>query len=383
MKSLLRALAFTLTVLFAAQLRAQSSREEYQREFRRGYDALVAGKYEEGIASMKRCLELQPGDSTPAYNLACAYSLTKQLDTAFEWLDKSIDLGFVFSTAGAYSLLSTEDKDLAALRADPRFAASLERCKTQMAAVDAFVAQPAVYVPKALESAEQVPLLVVLHDAGDTKDKALANGPWKALADELGYALVLPSGRVPLHFAPQLDPAKGMTWTVENGDYAQNAFRYEKPVTDAVSAFRKQRKLDPARVHIVGLGAGAALAFNLAMSQPGLYKGVVTFNGAPEPALVGAKAANAAKLGLKATLIFPQAPFGGLAVVPPATYSTLLTNCERFIKGLPIKGSLVRAPALAEGESVPVDAIRAALKAFDAPAEVEPSSPAAPADKGQ
>ncbi len=382
MNSLLRALAFTLTLMFAADLRAQSGQDDYQREFRRGYDALVAGKYDEGIAAMKRCLELRPSDSTPAYNLACAYSLTQQLDTAFEWLDKAIDMGFVFATARGYSLISAEDKDLAPLRADPRFAASLERCKTQMAAVDAYIAQAAIYVPKALESAEQVPLLVVLHDAGDSKDKALASGPWKALADQLGYALVIPSGRVPTQYTPKLDPALGMTWYRDNGDYTQNAYRYEKPVSDAVSAFRKQRKLDPARVHIVGVGAGAAPAFNLALSQPGLYKGVVTFNGVPEPNLAGSKAANAAKLGLKATLIFPPAPHAGMAELPPATYTTLINNCERFVKGLGIQSALVRCPALEEGASVPVDALRAALKAFDAPA-AEPAAPSAPAEKSE
>ncbi len=380
MKSILQALAFALTLLLGANLNAQVTQAEYDREFRRGYDALVAGKYEEGISSMKRCVEWRPRDSTPAYNLACAYSLTKDLDTAFEWLNKSIDLGFVFATSKGYSLLSADDTDLAALRADARFATALERCKAQMAAVDAYVAAPAVYVPKALESAEQVPLLVVLHDAGESKDKALANGPWKTLADDLGYALVVPSGRVPTHYQPSLDPAQGMTWYLDRTDYTRNVYRYEKPVSDAVSAFRKQRKLDPARVHVVGVGVGAAPAFNLAVSQPGLYKGVVLFNAAPEPELVGSKAANAAKLGLKATLIFPPAPTAGLAEMTPATYKLLVDNSERFVKSLPIQGALVRCPALEGEATVPVDAIRAALKSFDEPA---PAPSGAPTEKGQ
>lgn len=381
MKSLLRSIAFAIALFAAPALCAQNSQDDYQREFKKGYDALVAGRYEEGIASMKRCLELNPADSTPAYNLGCAYSLTKELDTAFEWLGKSVDMGFVFSTSRSYTLLVEEDKDLAAARADARFAALVERCKAQTAAVDAFVAQPVVYVPAALESAELVPLLVVLHDAGATKDTLFAKGPWKQLADELGYALVLPSGKVPTQFQPKFDPTLGMTWFTDANDYGQSYYKFEKPVTDAVSAFRKQRKVDPARVHIVGLGIGASPAFNIALSQPGLYKGVVTYNGAPNTTILGSKPANASKQGLKVSMIFTDKAQGQLATISPAEYGNLTANFERYLKSISLQGSVVRCPAPADAGAVAIEPIKAALQAFNAPAEPAPAPATTPKEQ--
>lgn len=373
MKTLLRSLAFVAALFTATTLYAQSSPDEYQREFRKGYDALIAGRYDEGITSMKRCLELRPSDSTPAYNLGCAYSLTKDPDTAFEWLNKSVEMGFAFSTSRSYTLLVEEDKDLAPLRADPRFAALVERCKAQAAVIDAFVAQPVVYIPAALEAAELVPLLVVLHDAGATKDTTFATGPWKQLADDMGYALVLPSGKAPKQFQPKLDPALGMAWYLDSTDYAQNYYKFEKPVTDAVSAFRKKRKVDPARVHIVGLGQGAMPAFNIALSQPGLYKGLVTYNGVANTTILGTKPASAAKLGLKVTMVFTDKPQGELAAASAEDYANLASNYERYLKSISLQGGVVRCPTPEDPAKVALEPIKAALQAFSAPAEPAPA----------
>jgi len=59
--------------------------------------------------------------ATSYYNIACVYSLGKQPEKAFEWLNKAIDEGFTnrqtFET----------DADLASIRSDPRFQKMLER----------------------------------------------------------------------------------------------------------------------------------------------------------------------------------------------------------------------------------------------------------------
>ena len=55
------------------------------------------------------------------YNMACAHARLKQIDKAFEMLNKAVDEGF-----NDRSTLET-DTDLAALRADARFRTLLNR----------------------------------------------------------------------------------------------------------------------------------------------------------------------------------------------------------------------------------------------------------------
>lgn len=374
MKSLHSFLAVVFTaVLLASFGRAQNANdEEYSREFRKGYDALVAGKHEEGIVSMKRCLEMRPNDPSPAYNLTCAYALRNETELAVEWFDKAVDWGFGFTSTQNLEWPKS-DKDLDNIRADPRFVAALERLAAQGKRVEEYFSKPIVYLPKALESAATTPLLVVLHDRGQTKEELFANGPWKRVADELGYALVIPSGKVPLHVHPELAPEKGMGWITNMSDYEQNYWKLEKPAVDAVSAFRKQHKLDPARVHIVGVGEGATTAFNIALSSPGLYRGVVTYMGAANLRLVGTKAGNAAKLGLQSVWLFPSRPFGDFRVVPDEDYPQLLDRLGQAFKSIGLRGGLrtFDPPAATESTTdatsngqVDYETIKSALQSF-------------------
>jgi tetratricopeptide (TPR) repeat protein len=52
------------------------------------------GRFQEGLQIDLRLARLRPDDATVHYNLACSYSLTSQLDSAFEALNKAINLGF-------------------------------------------------------------------------------------------------------------------------------------------------------------------------------------------------------------------------------------------------------------------------------------------------
>jgi len=377
MKTLLLRLALVLSALLCAPaLRAQTpDADEYAREFQRGYDALVAGKHDDGIAAMKRCLELRPNDNTAAYNLTCAYALKHEPEVALEWFDKAIDWGFGFAASQNLDWPKT-DKDLDSLREDPRFVAALERLAAQGKQAEEYYSKPVVYVPAALENAATTPLLVVLHDHGQTKDDAFAKGPWKQLADELGYALVIPSGKVPTQILPTVDPSKGMAWFGNITDYETNYWKFEKPVVDAVSAFRKQHKLDPTRVHLVGVGEGAIPAFNIAMSSPGLYKGVVTYLGAGNLRMVGSKAGNAVKLGLQSVWLFPSKPFGDLKGLSEGDYAQFLERLGQAFKSLGLGGGVrtIEASAPADAYAVDVAAIKAALQSFGAAATEGSSS---------
>lgn len=82
----------------------------------------AAGRYEESIAVGTRAFDAGSGDRGQlAYNLACSYARSRQVDAAFAWLDRALDLGFQDAA------LLQRDTDLDILRADDRYAAARRR----------------------------------------------------------------------------------------------------------------------------------------------------------------------------------------------------------------------------------------------------------------
>ncbi len=79
------------------------------------------GRIADGLAVDLRLTALLPDDPTARYNLACSYALSGRPDDAFATLDHAARLGYREVEH------IRQDEDLAPLRADPRFAAFLER----------------------------------------------------------------------------------------------------------------------------------------------------------------------------------------------------------------------------------------------------------------
>jgi S-formylglutathione hydrolase FrmB len=277
--------------------------------------ALQAGKYDEGSALLLRILKI-PGrekDMGTAYNLACAYSLKGDVDKGFEWLERSVDWGWGAGTGQLVGetkqktneVMTRTDPDLENLREDPRFEKVMERMskavelrESRRKQGEEYAATPAIYIPEKVQGLAEMPLLVVLHDAGSTKDLVVA-GRWKQIADELGFALVAPSGKLLLGD----EPAQGMTWFDDRAEYKSSYWKFEKPITDAYSAFKKEHPIDKDRVVIAGEGMGGLVALNTAIGSPSWFKGVVALNGSVDPELMGSKAPTAGKMGLRVKLL--------------------------------------------------------------------------------
>jgi len=73
------------------------------------------GLYQKGLEVDMKLVGLRPAEPVAHYNLACSYSLLKDIEAAFKALTRAIDLG--------YSDLShmAKDPDLENLRQDKRF----------------------------------------------------------------------------------------------------------------------------------------------------------------------------------------------------------------------------------------------------------------------
>lgn len=83
----------------------------------------VNGMYEKGLLIDQKLSHLRPNDPNVHYNLACSYALLKDLDTAFEALEKAVMLGY----KDIYHL--KQDKDLVLLRGDIRYKKLIEKIK--------------------------------------------------------------------------------------------------------------------------------------------------------------------------------------------------------------------------------------------------------------
>lgn len=70
---------------------------------------------EEAIQDFQKGLEINPKDIALHFNIACAYSLTEQVDEAYAHLDKAVEYGFT-----DFDKIRTHD-DLAYVRIQPQF----------------------------------------------------------------------------------------------------------------------------------------------------------------------------------------------------------------------------------------------------------------------
>ncbi len=89
--------------------------------FRLGYSLHASGDLAKAIPAHKKASSFERLAAISTYNLACAYSLKKQIDKAFEALEKSIELGM-----DDVDQLE-QDTDLDNLRDDERYAKLLKK----------------------------------------------------------------------------------------------------------------------------------------------------------------------------------------------------------------------------------------------------------------
>lgn len=95
---------------------AQNSGRDIQNPYKvNGIKKYKEFDLEGAIDDFKKGLEIHPKDISLHFNLACAYSLTEQVDKAYAHLDKAVSLGF-----NDFEKIKTHD-DLAYVRIQDRF----------------------------------------------------------------------------------------------------------------------------------------------------------------------------------------------------------------------------------------------------------------------
>lgn len=80
-----------------------------------GNNLTLKGRYRDGLDIDKRLIELRPQDPVVRYNLACSYALLGKPDASLKTLRQAIEMGY------RDFRYIREDRDLDAIRSDPRF----------------------------------------------------------------------------------------------------------------------------------------------------------------------------------------------------------------------------------------------------------------------
>lgn len=80
-----------------------------------GNNLTLKGRYGQGLTIDKHLVQLRPEDPLAHYNLACSYALLKRPDQAIRALRRAVELGY------RDFRYMREDRDLDAIRHDPRF----------------------------------------------------------------------------------------------------------------------------------------------------------------------------------------------------------------------------------------------------------------------
>ena len=75
----------------------------------------LKGRFAEGLQIDRRLVQLRPNDPLAHYNLACSYALLKRPEQAIKTLYRAVELGY------RDFRYMREDRDLDAIRHDPRF----------------------------------------------------------------------------------------------------------------------------------------------------------------------------------------------------------------------------------------------------------------------
>ena len=80
-----------------------------------GNNLTLKGRFALGLVIDRRLVQLRPHDPLAHYNLACSYALLKRVDQAVRTLKQAVELGY------RDFRYMREDRDLEAIRHDPRF----------------------------------------------------------------------------------------------------------------------------------------------------------------------------------------------------------------------------------------------------------------------
>ncbi|MCL4820164.1 MAG: dienelactone hydrolase family protein [Vicinamibacteria bacterium] len=252
-----RVLAGVLVASFAALAWADDAREKLR-------EAAARGDLETAETLALALVEKYPKDPLAAFDLARVRSARGHPASALDALRLAAERGFAWKATLARAAV------LDPVRSVPGFEDVRARIDANAAAELARFADGPAKKARLLhydapgKAARPTPLIVGLHPSGTSAD--FLAPLLRPLARERGAHLVLAQGLTPL--------GNGWDWGV-----AEHAFHL---IERAIGQARSRAEIDPARIVAVGYSGGGNAGFDLALTRPELFAGVVLIGGSYE-----------------------------------------------------------------------------------------------------
>lgn len=223
--------------------------------------ALQSGDLPKAIEYGLQLVERSPGNSTYAYNLACAYARSADADNSVKWLQAAADRGCVFLAT------MQRDEDLSSVRNAPGFDKALAGVKANsdrdLEAFKKRVAdiEPIIVLPPGHESTVPAPLILALHPTGGHASDFIE--VWRKQAANAGAILAGPQG--------MLAARDGWRWgKVEHGDWL---------VLHAIEMVKRKHAIDDQRIIVTGFSEGGSVSFVAALRHPEVFAGAIPMCG--------------------------------------------------------------------------------------------------------
>lgn len=165
---------------------------------------------------------------------------------------------------------------LEAARAARAWSAKVEARGNRLAEVQAFGSNPGglrmlTYVPKDLP--ESAPLVVVLHGCTQTAGAYDFGTGWSTLADRHGFAVLYPEQR------RTNNPLRCFNW-FRSEDFERDSGE-ALSIRQMVDSMVALQRLDPRRVYVTGVSAGAAMTSVMLATYPDVFAGGAIIAGLP------------------------------------------------------------------------------------------------------
>lgn len=177
-----------------------------------------------------------------------------------------------------------------------------------------------LYVPSGQVAGEPMPLVVMLHGCKQTPDDFAAGTRMNELAERLGFLVVYPAQASHANSSGCWNWFKPRDQGREQGEPAVIA-----GITREVAA---RHAVDPRRIFVAGLSAGAAMAVVLGETYPDLYAAVGAHSGLPYAAAHDLPSAFAAMKGGTGPLP-GMAPGGPRRAAPANAVPTIVFHGDR------------------------------------------------------